>query len=434
MFIPGGGLIQLFMTAFDMVKFVMNEGSRIASLVQSIVGGVANIARGDVTGAISKVEQSLAKAVPLALSFMSRIFRVSGIGTKIKAIIQKVKGKIDSVVKRLMDKVAGMVAKISGALTGKSKTTGKPDANTQSTTKPGEDKRTLQEKEKAVKDAVSQVTLLIENKDASKESIEANLPSIKDKFKLAQLKLIKAGKKRYSVFAQVNPEFTGPPGILLTLSELKELAKVAGEFAKVIKSKPGAKAKYLANKYDYLRSGQNVKIGDTVEAAAMPPLKDLANLEGLTLVINPALYFVDSSGGQIGGQIAEMDFLMVGDGSLVKVVSAKIAAGSFKPGQDRRLLRHFAEMPLSAPDIITYANTNFGVNKNYSQIDHAIVKSNKGTEKLASFRSKYLSKTVVDTVKVESVTPKPGVEPGYQLRVDDEQLIDVVIRFIDKKL
>jgi hypothetical protein len=30
MFIPVGGLIQLSMTAFDMVKFVMNEGSRIA--------------------------------------------------------------------------------------------------------------------------------------------------------------------------------------------------------------------------------------------------------------------------------------------------------------------------------------------------------------------------------------------------------------------
>jgi hypothetical protein len=116
MFIPGGGIIQLFMTAFDMVKFVMNEGSRIASLVQSIVGGVANIARGDVGGAISKVEQSLAKAVPLALSFMSRIFRVSGIGTKIKAIIQKVKGKIDGVVKKLMDKVAAQVAKIAGAI------------------------------------------------------------------------------------------------------------------------------------------------------------------------------------------------------------------------------------------------------------------------------------------------------------------------------
>jgi hypothetical protein len=103
MFIPGGGIIQLFMTAFDMVKFVTNEGSRIASLVQSIMGGIANIARGDVTGAISKVEQSLAKAVPLALSFMSKIFRVSGIGQKIKAIIQKVKGKIDGVVKKLTD-------------------------------------------------------------------------------------------------------------------------------------------------------------------------------------------------------------------------------------------------------------------------------------------------------------------------------------------
>jgi hypothetical protein len=32
MFIPSGGLIQLFMTAFDMVKFAMNEDSRITAL------------------------------------------------------------------------------------------------------------------------------------------------------------------------------------------------------------------------------------------------------------------------------------------------------------------------------------------------------------------------------------------------------------------
>jgi hypothetical protein len=42
MFIPGGGIIQLFMTAFDMVKFVINEGSRIASLT-SIIPIVKNI-------------------------------------------------------------------------------------------------------------------------------------------------------------------------------------------------------------------------------------------------------------------------------------------------------------------------------------------------------------------------------------------------------
>jgi hypothetical protein len=116
MFIPGGGLVQLFMTGFKMVQFVVQEGSRIAALASSIIGGVANIAKGNITGAVQKVESSLAQAIPLALSFLSKIFRVSGIGTKIKNIIKKVKGKIDAVTKRVMDKVAAAVAKVVGAM------------------------------------------------------------------------------------------------------------------------------------------------------------------------------------------------------------------------------------------------------------------------------------------------------------------------------
>ncbi len=116
MFIPGGGLIQAFMTGFEMIKFVINEGSRIASLVSSIMGSISSIARGDVGGAIAKVESSLAKTIPLALSFLSRIFKVSGIGQRIKAIIGKIKGKIDGVVKKVMDKAAAVVAKMASAV------------------------------------------------------------------------------------------------------------------------------------------------------------------------------------------------------------------------------------------------------------------------------------------------------------------------------
>jgi hypothetical protein len=92
------------------------KGSRIASLVSSIVGSVSSIARGDVGGAIAKVESSLAKTIPLALSFLSRIFKVSGIGTKIKEIIKRIKGKIDAVVKKVMDKAAAVVAKMASAV------------------------------------------------------------------------------------------------------------------------------------------------------------------------------------------------------------------------------------------------------------------------------------------------------------------------------
>jgi hypothetical protein len=63
MFIPSGGLVQLFLTGFKMVQFVVQEGSRIAALASSIIGGVANIAKGNITGAVQKVESSLAQLI-----------------------------------------------------------------------------------------------------------------------------------------------------------------------------------------------------------------------------------------------------------------------------------------------------------------------------------------------------------------------------------
>jgi hypothetical protein len=114
MFVPGGGLIQLFITAFDMVRFFMSEGQRIFSLISSVMGSIGAIASGNISAAVAGVETSLAKSIPVALSFLSKIFKVGGIGTKVKNIIQKVKGRIDKVVSRVMDKAAALVAKVVG--------------------------------------------------------------------------------------------------------------------------------------------------------------------------------------------------------------------------------------------------------------------------------------------------------------------------------
>ncbi len=126
MFVPGGGLIQLFITAFDMVRFFMAEGQRIFSLISSVMGSIGAIASGNISAAVAGVETSLAKSIPVALSFLSKIFKVSGIGTKIKAIINKVKTRIEQVVSRVMDKAAALVAKVVG----KTPTSSKPGATT----------------------------------------------------------------------------------------------------------------------------------------------------------------------------------------------------------------------------------------------------------------------------------------------------------------
>ncbi len=97
-----------------MVKFFMSEGQRIFSLISSVMRSIGAIASGNISAAVAGVETSLAKSIPVALSFMLRIFKVSGIGTKVKGIINKVKGRIGQVVSRVMNKAAALVAKVVG--------------------------------------------------------------------------------------------------------------------------------------------------------------------------------------------------------------------------------------------------------------------------------------------------------------------------------
>jgi hypothetical protein len=198
MFIPGGGLIQAFMTGFDMIKFVINEGSRIASLVSSIVGSVSSIARGDVGGAIAKVESSLAKTIPLALSFLSRIFKVSGIGTKIKEIIKRIKGKIDAVVKKVMDKAAAVVAKMAAAV--------KPSATTKPQNGQSDNVETPQSRD--VKNKVkTELSSRLPKQFKTSESVIDILTGVKSKYAKDGLKALKVERSagKFNVFAKASP-------------------------------------------------------------------------------------------------------------------------------------------------------------------------------------------------------------------------------------
>jgi hypothetical protein len=147
-----------------------------------------------------------------------------------------------------------------------------------------------------------------------------------------------------------------------------------------------------------------------------------------------AIQFVDAAGKHIGGRGPELDFLILGLSGLTEIVSAKLKPGEYKPKQDRKLLNHFVNMPLTPPDIVTYAQTNFGNNRAYANIAGAKVISNLAEESLSSFRANYLSKVVVDTITVTSLTPGPEASQGHQLRVTEPQLLTKVVELMRKYL
>jgi|GEM_PF-2827405 len=99
---PAGAFVKAAMAIYDIVMFFVNKGSQMMELVTSIIDSVRDIASGAVGGAAKLIENTLAKALPLAIGFLASLLGIGGLGQKVQGIIQKVRGKIDAVVDKFL--------------------------------------------------------------------------------------------------------------------------------------------------------------------------------------------------------------------------------------------------------------------------------------------------------------------------------------------
>ncbi len=119
MFNPVGAIIQAIITIYNTVQFFIERAKQIAAFVNSVFDSIAEIAGGNIKKAVDAVENSLAKAIPLAIGFLANLVGIGGIAAKIKEIIQKIRKPIDKAVGKvvgfIVGKAKGLIAKISGA-------------------------------------------------------------------------------------------------------------------------------------------------------------------------------------------------------------------------------------------------------------------------------------------------------------------------------
>ena len=66
--------------------------------VNSIIDSIGAIAKGSIGVAIEKVEGALAKALPLAISFLASLLGLGGISDKIRSIIDAVRSPINKAI------------------------------------------------------------------------------------------------------------------------------------------------------------------------------------------------------------------------------------------------------------------------------------------------------------------------------------------------
>ncbi|HEV2801609.1 MAG TPA: hypothetical protein VGW12_13980 [Pyrinomonadaceae bacterium] len=193
MFNPAGAFVQAVLAIYNTVMFVVEQASRIAALVSSVVDSVSAIASGAIGAAANKIEQSLGAAIPIVIGFLARLVGVGGLPKKATATVKKVQaavdGAIDKVIARATKFVKGFFAKLKG--TGKN------------------DERTPAQKEKDLKQALAESDALLANESLTAKEISKKLPAIKKKYRLVSLEVVVASQTGEEetdfVQGQINP-------------------------------------------------------------------------------------------------------------------------------------------------------------------------------------------------------------------------------------
>ena len=114
---PAAAFIKACKAIYDIVMFIVERGRQIMEFVNSVLDSIGAIARGQLGVAAEKVEGALAKALPLAISFLASLLGLGGITDKIREGIDKVRKPIEKAVDFVvMGAVKGFKKMFGGAI------------------------------------------------------------------------------------------------------------------------------------------------------------------------------------------------------------------------------------------------------------------------------------------------------------------------------
>ena len=109
---PAAAFIKACKLIYDVVMFFVNNAARIAQFVNTVIDGVVDIAKGNVSVVVEKIENALGQMVPILIGFMASVLGIGGIGEKIRSILKSIQKPvtkaIDSVIKTGL-KLAGPI-------------------------------------------------------------------------------------------------------------------------------------------------------------------------------------------------------------------------------------------------------------------------------------------------------------------------------------
>jgi len=111
---PAAAFVKACKAIYDIVMFIVERGSQIMEFVNSIIDSISAIAKGSVGVVVDKIEGALAKALPLAISFLASLLGLGGISEKIRSVIDKVRSPINKAIDVVVGGAVKTFKKIAG--------------------------------------------------------------------------------------------------------------------------------------------------------------------------------------------------------------------------------------------------------------------------------------------------------------------------------
>ncbi len=85
---PAAAFIKACKLIYDVVMFFVNNAERIIKFVNTVIDGIVDIAKGNVSAVVDRIEDALSQMVPILIGFIASVLGIGGIGEKIKSIVQ----------------------------------------------------------------------------------------------------------------------------------------------------------------------------------------------------------------------------------------------------------------------------------------------------------------------------------------------------------
>jgi Bacterial toxin 4 len=210
MFNPAGALIQAILSIYRAVQWLIQQAHQLGALATSIFDSLAAIASGSIGGAISAVENALARTLPVVISFLAGQVGLGSIGEEVRGVVNRVRG----VVERAMERVGNFIAARFGRPMGR-----------RGEAADGADKRTPEQKKEALDQAIKEADVTLRDPSITVEELPPRLAPIRSRHRLTSLtavtELETQGTATLHVEGAVNPRKKSPPRMLAKAGEVE---------------------------------------------------------------------------------------------------------------------------------------------------------------------------------------------------------------------